>query len=710
VKLKCGPLAKSVVGVLALSLMGAASAAAPEILVLSNRADLISGGDALVEIKWPAGANPAFAKIALNGGLINSAFALRANGKYQGLVTGLREGANLLTARLPGSGAQITITNYSIGGPVFSGPQVQPWLCQTTNNPSLGPAIDDKCNAPSAYRYRYRTTAGAFANYDPSAPRPANMATTTTDQGVTVDYIIRIERGTADRGIHEISVLFDPTKPWTPYAPQTGWNGKVFVPFGSGCEYGHLQGNPGNVEYDPGLSKGFMIISSSNTQYGTHCNDVVAAETVMMLKEHIVETYGPIRYTMSNGVSGGSHLQNLINTAYPGILQGSIPGQNFEDTWSVAREFSDCGLLARLYASGGIAASYTEAQKAAIDGHANASTCVGPINTFMASRTAAYLNPSDCGNLVSPASAGYNAITNPTGERCTQQDYQRAVFGVDPVTGFAKTPLDSVGVQYGLVALLNGTITPQMFVDVNTAIGCWDIDQIWMPNRCVANPDALAIVHSTGRVATGLNQAKVAQIASRDNDFTEEHYVFREYVSRNRLLRDVGTAGSRAIWRIYTTTSSVGGSSQTQALPFDTVNQWLANVEADTSANTLEQKILNNRPALAVDRCVDANGTARPDSDCDTAFVVRTNTRVAAGEVATSDVMKCQLKPMIRADYPGVTFTDAQWAALSTVFPGGVCDYSKPGIGQVQPTPWLTFNGGPGGQPLGAAPVSVPLQ
>ena len=115
----------------------------------------------------------------------------------------------------------------------------------------------------------------------------------------------------------------------------------------------------------------------------------------------------------------------------------------------------------------------------------------------------------------------------------------------------------------------------------------------------------------------------------------------------------------------------------------------------DTSANTLEQKILNNRPALAVDRCVNANGTARPDSDCDAAFVVRTNVRVAAGEVATSDVMKCQVKPMSMADYPGVTFTGTQWAALSAVFPGGVCDYSKPGIGQVQPTPWLTFEGGP---------------
>jgi hypothetical protein len=231
-------------------LVNTANAASPEIIVLSNRADLISGGDALVQIKLPAGSNPAFLKVDVDGRSVRSAFAFLPDGSLGGLVTGLKIGVNTLRAVLPAGRATIPITNHDIGGPVFSGPQVQPWVCQTTNNPSLGPAIDDKCNAPSAYRYRYRTTAGAFANYDPNAPRPANMGTTTTDQGVTVDYIIRIERGTADRGIHEIAVLFDPTKSWGPFAPQPGWNGKVFVPFGSGCEYGHLQGNPGSVEYD----------------------------------------------------------------------------------------------------------------------------------------------------------------------------------------------------------------------------------------------------------------------------------------------------------------------------------------------------------------------------------------------------------------------------------------------------------------------------
>ena len=58
--------------------------------------------------------------------------------------------------------------------------------------------------------------------------------------------------------------------------------------------------------------------------------------------------------------------------------------------------------------------------------------------------------------------------------------------------------------------------------------------------------------------------------------------------------------------------------------------------------------------------------------------------RQVAGGPLSSDVMKCQLKPLVRSDY-GVTFTDAQWASLQATFPTGVCDYSKPGVAQQGP-------------------------
>jgi hypothetical protein len=709
------------VGAVVVLLGGFASyavAGTPVILVLSNRADLISGGDALVEVKWPPGANPATAKITLNATDVTGSFAVRGNGRYMALVSGLRDGANVLLARYSSGAAQITITNHPIGGPIISGPQVQPWVCQTTAvagvsgrggpgrggvpSPSLGTATDAQCNAPSVFFFVYRTTSNQFAPYDPSGPRPADMATTTTDAGVTVDYIVRIERGTMNRGIHEIAVLYQPAKPWTPWEPQAQWNGKLYIPFGAGCEFSHNQGNPGPVQNDMALSRGFMVASSSNTQYGTHCNDVSSAETVMMLKEHITETYGEIRYTMASGGSGGAHQQNLISSNYPGLLDGIMPSQHFPDTWTPYREFADCGLLARFYAQQSAAGKpWTEMQKARTDGHATASICEGPVPTFMASRTFTYLGPAlsqGCANnpwTWSPA--------NPAGVRCTLQDYQEAIFGkrapdaIDPV-GYARRPLDNVGLQYGLVALKNGEITPQMFVDLNAAIGCYDINANWQPQRCQADPGAVKIAYSSGRITNGKQMARVAMIDLRDNDDREEHYNFRTWVTRARLIKANGTSANQAIWR------STDGSARNVALAFDTMNEWLSRIKADDSKIRVEEKVIKNRPVLAVDTCFE--GTTRENAaKCDPAYHTFTDTRVAAGEPTASDIMKCQLKPLNQADYP-VTFSNAQWSTLQSAFPAGVCDYSRAGVDQVTPEPWQTFANGPGGHPLGPPPVS----
>ena len=47
-------------------------------------------------------------------------------------------------------------------------------------------------------------------------------------------YIVRIERGTMNRGIHEIAVLFDPAQPWAAWAPQPQWNHKLVMQYGAG--------------------------------------------------------------------------------------------------------------------------------------------------------------------------------------------------------------------------------------------------------------------------------------------------------------------------------------------------------------------------------------------------------------------------------------------------------------------------------------------
>jgi hypothetical protein len=717
----------------------ASAAGAPEIIVLSNRADLISGGDALVELKLPAGANPALLKVDVDGRSVRSAFAVRADGRFAGLVTGLQMGANTLRANLPGGGSTIVITNHDLGGPVFSGTQVDQWTCATKvnsptlTNPDLGDPLDAKCNiAEPKFYYRYRNAANtAFVDYNPASPPAANLiANTTTDEGNVVPYIVRVERGVINRGKYDIAYLANPANPtagWSPFQKVPNWNGKLFWGFGSGCEYGRSQTNPPGVINDAQLSRGYMVAGSEMTQYGTHCNDVTSAETVMMIKERIEETYGKIRFTQATGSSGGAHQQHLHASNYPGLLQGINPGDTFQDTWTSGREFADCGLLKRYHDANATQPwNMTINERGQTAGHRWNQVCEGPANTNMASRTPFYMDPevggAGCGthpNRWSP--------TNTDGIRCTLQDFNIGVFGPRDATGYAKTPHDNLGIQYGFRALNNGTITKEQFLKLNEGIGGYDINGQWQAARMVADPGAVEITHQSGRVSTGKGMGEVAIIDSRNFNIIEEHYDFRAWVIKNRINEYWGDDDNQAIWRTR-------GGGTTGRSAFLVMDDWLTRVEADnTPGRTLRQKIIANRPDEAVDRCwritapvgwstdvnycnlsVDPNmiadttgsGPTLIPSPTDDQWPVYRDTRWAAGEDNTSDIMKCRLKTPIRSDYT-VTFTDAEWARLLAAFPAGVCDYSQRGIGQeTPPAQWITFKNGPGGHPLGNPPVS----
>ena len=77
------------------------------------------------------------------------------------------------------------------------------------------------------------------------------------------------------------------------------------------------------------------------------------------------------------------------------------------------------------------------------------------------------------------------------------------VWGRDPKTGFARRPLDNVGIQYGLGALNAGAITKEQFLDINARIGGYDNDGTIAPARTVADPAALRIVYRMGRLTSG---------------------------------------------------------------------------------------------------------------------------------------------------------------------------------------------------------------
>jgi hypothetical protein len=181
-----------------------------QLRVVSSPPQYVSGGDARVEVVVPDNIPFAAVRITLNGTDVTDAFGPDPEGNHQleGVVTGLREGSNTLTAG-PGNAApnqaQLVLTNYSTDGPMFSGPRQVVFKCTQANRLAAAnlttPGTEPLCSIPTQVDFVYRATDGTFKPYTPGGPRPADMATTTTMDGDTVDFVVRWERGTIDRFI-----------------------------------------------------------------------------------------------------------------------------------------------------------------------------------------------------------------------------------------------------------------------------------------------------------------------------------------------------------------------------------------------------------------------------------------------------------------------------------------------------------------------------
>lgn len=677
---------------------GQAAAAAPiRIEVVSNRADLISGGDALVRVTPQPGAGAV--RMDVDGREVTAAFRAQPDGSLLGLVEGLAMGANTLTASQQfGSLAQIAITNHPIGGPIFAGPQVTPWVCGT-ERAGLGPALDAQCNAPTRYTFFYRNAGtGQFAPYDPAAPPPAGqIASTTTDHGRTVPYIVRLERGTADRGIYDIAVLFDPI------AGSPVWNRKLIVPFGGGAAPHHSQDLPLPILDDSVLSRGYLIATSGLNVFGQNGNPTVSAEAVLMAKERVIERYGPIRYTIGIGCSGGAIQQQVIAATYPGLLDGIQPNCSYNDPLTTGTEVIDCHLLVNYFTNVSPGLWPNLAQRALVDGHHDITDCIAWNLSF-----APVNDPSRAANCNLPASLVYQPVTNPTGVRCTLGDYQIAVWGPRPGDGFAKRPGGNFGVQYGLGALNAGQITPAQFLDLNAKIGSKTIDWQFQAARTLPDAGAPAIAYRASQVVDARQLATVPIIDLRGYKETSEiHTSFHSWQLRAKLDRDNGAHANQIIWT-FPPSPSILPPPEIALKSLLLMDKWLANIEADTSPAPRSVKVVANKPVDAVDACWIGGTQVVGDPDrCAATYPVFADARIAAGSPLTDDVLQCQLRSPQRTDYK-VSFTDAEWSALRAAFPFGVCDWRLPGVGFRASVPWLTFAGGPGGAPLGPAPVSYP--
>jgi hypothetical protein len=700
-----------------------AAAGGLRIDVLSNRADLISGGDALVEIAAPGNRRHPQLRVDVDGRDVTSAFTERSDGHLRGLVSGLALGKNVLTARLRnGPAAQITLINHPLEGPVISGPHLTPFICETEQS-GLGPALDGDCTTPRRVEYLYKSTDGTFKPLSDPQHYPADVAQTTTTEGRTVPYVVRVETLTVNRSITRIAVLDDPRSrvPGATYQPTGGWNRKLVYNFGGGCSVSHAQGDVELSDVitgdtlisgaDIAIGKGFANAVSSLNVLNNDCNDVISAETAMMVKEYFIDHYGPVIYTMGSGGSGGSIQQQMMANAYPGILDGLLPDFSFPDQTIILTDAFDCRLLDREFQSD--PATWTADKQRAV---------VGFVGDACRTWDAAFgdqMAPSRNCPLVPPAQH-YDPITNPDGVRCSIFDDMRNVFGTDPQTRYALRWYDNVGVQYGLKALNEGAISPDDFIALNASVGGYDREGALAPARSVADRSALRTAYRTGRLnqATNLGQVPILDVNVYWDNLTGAqaiHDRVRPFVTRARIQKATGSIANHVMWTYQTFLTIV-------FMPpgaFQVLDEWMSNIAADRSHAPARIKVVRDKPREAVDRCdLSPNGDdtafAEParygeDSRCNRLFPPHSTPRHQAGEPLVRDALKCRLKPLSRSDYD-VNFTGAQWRSLERAFPDGVCDYSKAAVEQQPTIPWMTFADGPGGRPLGPAPTSTPLR
>jgi len=693
---------------------------------VSNQSHLISGGDILVEINSSSMASQL--QLQVDGKAITASLAALEESaqlnRYQALVEGLPQGNATISVLSGERSAELEVVNYPRSGPIFSGEQQSPYFCLADlavdrdgqkrrfaigNGKYIDDrAIDSDCSLVTRVDYVYQST-DTDAGFKPLAElllRPQDMAFTNTIEEVEVPFIVRIETGTINRAIYQIAILHDPSSAApSALAPSPQWNGRLVYTFGGGCEAGYFQGNStGGVLRRDMLSKGYAVASSTlnvNAQGG--CNDVLSAETAMMVKEHFIESYGEPRYTIGNGGSGGAMQQLLIAGAYPGILDGLMPSLTFADAVSYFTDAQECASLLRSYANDP-AKELSDETKAILGGWSMWSVC----DESLGDRPKR-VGPDDCSSQI-PEAARYHPLTNPEGARCSIYDGMRNIFGeknypeVETQRQFAKSPHDNVGVQYGLLALNAGKIDKDLFLDLNEKIGGWDIDVNSRPQRTIADDDALRIVYETGRVTSGgagLSQVPILDDRVYLDDIGNFHASVYSFVTRARLERDNGHAGNFITRR----------HSREQNIDEDNLalmDQWLANIQADTSTLSRLDKIVRAKPVDLQNDCIAPNGeriVEEPNFDtesifdntagaCNSLYPPHAGMRLVAGGPLSNDILKCQLKPIDYADYT-VAFTDEEKRRLEAVFPLGVCDWSKPGVHQQVNRTWLSYGPAP---------------
>ncbi len=123
--------------------------------------------------------------------------------------------------------------------------------------------------------------------------------------------------------------------------PQRQFNHRLVITHGFSCDTEYKTGEAPSVLVPKVLAGGFMVMSHALDHAGHNCNLLTQAESLVMTKEHVIDRYGTVRWTIGSGCSGGSLVQQQVANAYPGVYQGITPQCSFTDAWSSAMQYEE---------------------------------------------------------------------------------------------------------------------------------------------------------------------------------------------------------------------------------------------------------------------------------------------------------------------------------------------------------------------------------
>jgi len=552
--------------------------------------------------------------------------------------------------------------------------------------------------------------------------------------------LLRVEQGTINRFIYTVIMPISVSEVGDRLA-QSQWNKRLIYQFNGGSGIGYRQGRQKATRVIQRqlaqLLDGYAVIASSGNRTSYTYNMLLAEDTARRVKKHFISLYGEPLYTVGIGGSGGGLAQYLIGQNSQGVLDGLIPLYSYPDMITQTTYALDCDLLNNYFTFRAENRSawldWQRRQRVeglnALNDFPQRTAYLQPVNQIMAGFVPQLpTGNSECIN----GYFGLSSFINNPKQGFIRDFYHEDVvdqtiwsywqdmvqlFGEDEY-GYGRSTWDNVGVQYGLLALIEGDISKEEFLDINRKIGSWKPQHlmqqediltplgrklpIWLSlwgnknitditdgvaKRHQGSIEAMQAAYRWGQVFIGKVELPIIDVRHYLEDELDMHHMSASFYSRLRILQANGNADNHVIWLAHKDHNPV-------SLAFEQMDKWLLARLNDPSISVSDAK-----PKSLNDQCFDRDGSTIAAGEgvfngqwnqqalgqCLTVFPMFSTSRIQAGGTWAGDIFKCQLisvnQAIKRGVYRNIDVTDIT-EQLNEIFPQGVCDYQQSDVGR----------------------------